>query len=66
MNWSNEKYYNKIVNGQIDKKDNSKKYSEPTVKWLFESLNHAFKYYEEFQDNKEKIIKLIYKYIIRF
>lgn len=65
MNWSNDKYYDQIING-YKSKDNEKKFKKPTVDYLFSGLNHAFKHYKEFKDNKDKIMNLIFKYLIKF
>ncbi len=63
--WSNEKYYQQIVNGYKDA-DGNKKYKQPTINYLFSSLNFAMNNNELFIANKSKIKDLLFKYIIRF
>lgn len=65
FNWSNEKYYQQIVNGYKDKQKNIK-YKHPTVKYLFSGLNYAMDNFEIFKDNKEKIKQLMTKHLIKF
>ncbi len=61
MDWSNEKYYSKIMNGYMC--NGIKKYSEPSVNYIFRGLNYAFANHEEFRINKNKIEEAFYKYI---
>ena len=63
MGWKNSKYYSKIVNGYVWK--GKKKYSNPTVKYIFGGLNYAFFHHEDLlKDKKENILKIINKYFL--
>lgn len=61
MGWSNDKYYSKIVNGFYDK-NNKKKYSNPTINYIFGGLNHAFANNKKYQEKKQEILSLVHKY----
>lgn len=65
MGWSNEKYYSKIVNGYYDYNKN-KKYSRPTIDYIFGGINHAMTYHKEWLDKKDKIYKLIKIYFLNW
>ena len=65
LDWNNEKYYQMIVNGYKDQHGN-KKYKQPTVNYLFTGLNNAMNNNKKFKENKDKIINLINKYIMKF
>ncbi len=64
MGWTNDKYYSKIVNGFFDK-DKNRKYSNPTVDYIFGALNHAIKNNEKYYWKKDEILKLINRYFLR-
>lgn len=65
MGWKNTKYYAKIVNGYFLKDE--KRFSNPTINYVFGGLNHAFTYYnEKVFDKKETILNLINKYFLYF
>ena len=65
FSWTNEKYYQQIVNGYKDK-NGVKKFKQPTIKYLFRSLNYAMNNFSIFKNNKKEIIELIYKYLLKF
>lgn len=65
MGWSNEKYYQQIVNGYKDK-NGKKKYKQPTIQYLFTSLNYAMNNYDLFIGNKNQIEELIRRHIIKW
>ncbi len=65
MGWSNEKYYQQIVNGYKDK-NGIKKYKQPTINYLFKSLNYAMNNHDIFLKNKKQINELINKHIIKW
>lgn len=65
MGWNNEKYYQQMVNGYKDK-NGIKKYKQPTVYYLFKSLNYAMNNHDLFIKNKKEINKLINKHIIKW
>lgn len=62
MGWSNDKYYSKIVNGYYS--DNIKKYSHPTVNYLFGGIKYAITNNKDYYEKREEIIKLINKYFL--
>ncbi len=59
MGWTNDKYYSKIVNGYICKKTLKRKYSNPTVNYIFGGIKHAMNYYDHWKEQKIKIKNLI-------
>ena len=65
MNWSNEKYYQQIVNG-YKTKEGIRKYKHPTINYLFSSLNYAMNNHDVFIKHKNDINKLIFKYIVKW
>lgn len=65
FSWTNEKYYQQIVNGYKDK-NGVKKFKQPTIKYLFTSLNYAMNNFSIFKNNKKEINELIYKYLLKF
>ncbi|MCF0218120.1 MAG: hypothetical protein HUJ42_03725 [Malacoplasma sp.] len=63
MGWSNSKYYQKFVNGFLY--NGTKRFSNPTINYIFGGINHAFHYYFEiYNPFKSQIIALIYKYFL--
>ena len=64
MGWTNEKYYQQIVNGYSYNGEIRKK--KPTINYIFTSLNYAIENNENFRKNRDEIKKLINKYIIKF
>ena len=63
MGWSNNKYYSKIVNGYYFK--GNKKFSNPTVNYIFGGINHAFYYYGNiWKPKKDKILKIINEFFL--
>lgn len=65
MGWMNEKYYSKIVNGYVCKKEKIKKHSNPTIDYLFGGLNYAFDNNELYAKRKKEIMDLIFKYFFK-
>lgn len=64
MDWSNEKYYQQIVNGYHI--HGEKKYKNPTINHVFRGLNYAVKNFEIWKSKENEIKALIFKYIILF
>lgn len=63
LGWTNDKYYSKIVNGYYI--NGEKKYSIPTVNYLFGAINHAIYNSQDWKNKKNEIKKLIEKYFLK-
>ncbi len=40
-----------------------KKYSEPSINYIFRGLNYGFTNYEEFRKNRKQILEAFFKYV---
>lgn len=55
MNKRNDKFWGYIVNGRKNK-DGTRKYSSPTLGWMFDGINYALTYNDWWKTNKFEVI----------